>query len=90
MIPINSIIISNDYLSFNSIMELYSIFDKFIPILAEFLSEKDIDAIINYVKRNSSEIYDISNNTLISLFEDYKSCSYIILNIRSHLQIFYS
>lgn len=72
MIPINSIIVSSDYLSFNATMELYFIFDNFIPIFTESLSEKVINAIIDWVRYNSSEIHDISEKTLISLFEDYK------------------
>ena len=73
MIPINSIIISKDNVSFNTKRILYSTFDNFIPIFTESLSEKDIGIIINCVKRKSLEIYNISKKTLISLFEDYKN-----------------
>ena len=72
MIGIDSIVVSCDQLSFKATTELYHVFDEFIQILTESLSEEVINAIINIVRHSSSEIYDITKETLLSLFEDYK------------------
>jgi hypothetical protein len=84
MIPINSIAVSRNNLSFNSIMELYSIFDLHTQLFDETIEVENIEII----KRKYSEFRDLNDKTLIDLFEEYKNYRFNKFNVDVYMGMF--